>query len=475
MAKVLLINPSYKVTYASTMARFGVPFYPVLSLATVIPKIKESGHEVQVIDLCYEDFNLDFVLDRARAWKPDVVGLTGTTPLFSQIRTIAKAIKQLSPSIVTVGGGAHCSALPELAMEEADFDYVCFGEGDFSLAQIVDGKDPASIDGIVRRDGGGNIVKNPPNAWLKNLDDLPYPSWDEFNLAQYEKYWSRLIARRKPVAFFETTRGCVFSCNYCGSKNTVGRTFRKKSVDRVIDELKYSKRHGFREFFLVDDIFTTDVPRVKEICERMIREEIDITWSCTNGIRVDSGDQEMFNLMRRAGCYKVAFGFESGDNRVLKEFGKGGRATVEAARSTAQMARNAGIDVFGFFMVGLLQDTKESMTKTIELGRELKTDVLKISISVPFPGTRMYDELKAKGLLNDFDWDKYNVYNPRRLYQHPTLPWETIERFYKLAYRKMILTNPSFYYRRLRHGLKTGEFFYDIYYFVRFILAGAKI
>src|SRR5688572_17243960 len=138
----------------------------------------------------------------------------------------------------------------------------------------------------------------------------------------------------------------------------------------------------------------------------------------------------MFTLMRRAGCYKVAFGFESGDDRVLKEFGKGGKATVEAARGTVAMARKAGIDVFGFFMVGLLQDTEESMRKTINLGRELKTDVLKISISVPFPGTPMYAELKSKGLLNQFDWDKYNVYNPQRLYKHPTLAWETIEKFY---------------------------------------------
>ncbi|MSU22809.1 MAG: hypothetical protein EXS32_03195 [Opitutus sp.] len=238
MARVLLINPSYKVTYSSTMARFGVPFYPVLSLATIIPKLKESGHLVQVMDLCYEDFNLPLIQERIRTWKPDIVGLTGTTPLFSQIRTIARAVKEISPAIVTVGGGAHCSALPELALEEAGFDFVCFGEGDFTLAQIANGRDPAGILGIVRRDGGGHIVKNFPNAWLKDLDDLPYPSWDEFNLPQYERYWSRLIARRQPVAFFETTRGRVFSCNYCGSKNTVGRGFRKKSVARVIDEVK---------------------------------------------------------------------------------------------------------------------------------------------------------------------------------------------------------------------------------------------
>jgi radical SAM superfamily enzyme YgiQ (UPF0313 family) len=306
------------------MQRMCVPFYPVLSLATIIPKVKEHGHKLEVMDLCYEDCNLNLIAERLRSFSPDVVGLTGTTPLFSQVRTIVKMIKTQSSSILTVGGGAHCSALPEQSLEEAEFDVVCYGEGDFNFAEIVDGMSWATIGGIVYRDGAERIVRNPPKPWLTNLDDLPYPSWQEFDLRQYEKYWSHLTARRKPVAFLETTRGCVFGCNFCGSKNTMGRTFRKKSVARVIDEIKYNMSHGFREFYLVDDIFTMDVPRVKEICEAIIQEELDIAWCCANGIRADAGDQEMFDLMFRAGCYKVAFGIESGDDRVLKEFGKAG-------------------------------------------------------------------------------------------------------------------------------------------------------
>ena len=474
MARVLLINPSYKATYTNPMAKLCVPFYPILSLATIIPQVKRAGHDVQIMDLCYEDFDLRMIEDRIRRYKPDVVGLTGTTPLFSQVRSIAHAVKEYAPGIVTVGGGAHCSAVPEQSLEEAKLDYVCYGEGDFTLAEIVDGRDPKEIGGIVYRDGTGRIVRNPPKTWLKDLDDLPYPDWENFDLRQYDKYFSRLIARQGPACFFETTRGCVFACNYCGSKNQFGRTFRKKSVERVIDEIKYNKRWGFREFYLVDDIFTTDVSRAKAISEAIVREKLDITWTCTNGIRVDCGDQEMFDLMKRAGCYKVAFGFESGDNRVLKEFGKGGKATVEAAQNVVGMARKAGIDVFGFFMVGLLQDTEETMEKTIALGRSLATDILKISICIPFPGTRMYDELKQSGLLNDFDWDKYNVYNPAQMYRHPTLTWETIEKYYRRAYQKMILLNPSFYYRRLLHGLRSGEFFYDVYYFLRFVAAGGR-
>jgi radical SAM superfamily enzyme YgiQ (UPF0313 family) len=338
----------------------------------------------------------------------------------------------------------------------------------------MEGKDARNIGGIVWSDDG-RPVRTSGRPWISDLDDLPYPKWDLFDFAQYKRYVSRLSRRRHTTGFLETTRGCVFSCNYCASKNTAGRVLRKKSVRRVIDEIRYMKRAGFEELFVVDDIFTADVTRVKEICEGMLSAGIDIPWSCASGLRVDNGDQEMFDLMRRAGCYKVAFGIESGDNQVLQENGRGGKATSQVAKSAVAMCRKAGIDAYGFFMVGLLHDTEEAMAQTIEFGRSLPVNILKVSICVPFPGTSMYTELKNKGLIHDFDWNKYNVYNPREMYRHPTLSWETIEQYHKLAYRQMVLWNPQFYSTRFLRAIFTGEFFYNVYYFLRFLFAGARI
>jgi len=232
---------------------------------------------------------------------------------------------------------------------------------------------------------------------------------------------------------------------------------------------------GFRELFIVDDIFTADAARVKEICESILRAGIVMPWSCASGLRVDNGDQEMFDLMKKAGCYEAAFGIESGDGAALQANGRGGKASAQAAHNAVAMCQKAGIDAYGFFMVGLLHDTEEAMTKTIELGRSLPVNVLKVSICVPFPGTSMYAELQAKGLIYDFDWKKYNVYNPKAMYRHPTLSWDTIERYHKLAYRRMVLWNPQFYVRRFVRGLFSGEFFYNAYYLFRFLLCGAKI
>lgn len=474
MARLLLINPSYKHTHTNVMPRLCLPFFPVLGLAAVAAKPRQLGHEVRVLDYCYEDLNLDAIMGEVKAWKPDFVGLTGTTPLFPQVCAIAERVKRYSPSIVTVGGGAHCSALPQQSREQAKLDYVCYGEGDFALGALVDGQAAADIGGLVFSDGGRTVTL-PPRSWIEDLDRLPYPSWELFNLDRYQRYISPFARRRHATGFLETTRGCTFSCNYCASKNTAGRILRKKSVGRVIEEIRHMRAVGFEELFIVDDIFTADAARVKAICLSIIDAGISIPWSCAGGLRVDTGDQEMFDLMKRAGCYKVAFGIESGDNEVLEGNGRGGRACVESARNAVAMCRKAGIEAYGFFMVGLLHDTEKAMTKTIELGRTLPVNVLKVSICVPFPGTSMYSELRSKGLIHDFDWNKYNVYNPRAMYRHPSLSWETIERYHRLAYRRMVLLNPKFYVRRFLRGLFRGEFLYNVYYFFRFLLSGARI
>jgi anaerobic magnesium-protoporphyrin IX monomethyl ester cyclase len=183
----------------------------------------------------------------------------------------------------------------------------------------------------------------------------------------------------------------------------------------------------------------------------------------------------MFDLMRRAGCYKVAFGFESGNDEVLKGFGKGGKATIQRAFETVRMARRAGIDVFGFFMVGLLNDTEETMRQTVEFGRKLQTDILKISICVPFPGTAMFEELRRRQLLKVFDWNCYNIFKPQQFFEHPSVGWPVVEKYYKMAYRRMMYTNPGFIARRLWRAIRKNELFYDLYYFAKFMLAGGKI
>jgi len=225
---------------------------------------------------------------------------------------------------------------------------------------------------------------------------------------------------------------------------------------------------GFREFMLADDIFTSDQKWARAVCEAIIATGVDMAWTCTNGIRVESADEDMFRIMRKAGCYRVSFGFESGNDEVLKQFGKGGRASVEQGKAAVQMARRAGIDTNGFFLLGLSPDTEETMQDTIDFASKIPVDMMKFGLSIAFPGTPMFNGYVKDGLVKSFDWDEYFIYTDKPLFTHRHLTLESIQRYMDLAYKKCILHNPGFIVRRLLRGIRTGEFFLDIYYATKF-------
>ena len=195
-----------------------------------------------------------------------------------------------------------------------------------------------------------------------------------------------------------------------------------------------------------------------------------MVWTCTNGIRVESADDDLFRSLKLSKCYRVSFGFESGNNEVLKSFGKGGRATVEQARKAVKMARKAGIDSNGYFMVGLSADTIETMDETIEFARTIPVDMMKCSICIAFPGTKMFNDYVEKGLIRSFDWDEYMIYTAKDLFAHESLSFEVIQRSMIKFFLRCILFNPAFIMRRIIWGIRTGEFFWDIYYALRFYL-----
>lgn len=472
MAKALLINPSYSRTYGSAKARITSPVYPTLGLATIAASARRRGHTIAILDLSFQEYDPQVLRRRVVDERPDVVGVTATTPLFNQLRDISCLVKDVSEEILVVGGGAHPSALPFESMRESLVDVVAYGEADDTFADLMDGKAPAEIPGLYYRIGE-QIASTPPCPLLDRLDDLPMPAWDLYPIEDYRQRHSRIIVRRPPAAMVEFSRGCVFKCDFCGSRNTMGFGYRKKSPARCAEEMELLYRLGYREAILADDIFTSDHHWALAVCEELIRRDNRMVWTCTNGIRVDSANDRLFATMRRAGCYRVHFGFESGNDEVLKAFGKGGRATVEQGLKAVSLAREAGMDTFGMYMVGLSSDTEEAMQDTIDFARRAPVDMLRFGITVPLPGTPMFGELRRAGKILSYDWDLYNVYNTRPLFNHPRLSWDTVERYYKKAYAEAFLKNPRFILRRFLRGIRTGEFFWDLYYTVRFLFAAA--
>jgi len=471
MAKCLLINPSYKASYGSSKVSIIDPIFPTVALLSLAAMAEKHGHEIEILDLSYDQYDWRKVEDKIKSFHPDVVGMTGTTPLMNQIRDISVLIKQKFPSVSVFAGGSHVSALPRVSLIESMLDAVIVGEGEFTFVEILDGIPYKDINGIYYRGENGDIHQTPPRTFIANLDDLPLPAWHLFDAQTYKNKISRLLARRVPSCMIEFSRGCIYKCDFCASKMTMALGYRKKSPERCAEEVQQLYKHGWREFALTDDIFTSDNRWAKDVCRAIIATKLDVTWSCTNGIRVESADQELFELMKKAGCYRVSFGFETGNANVLETFGKGGKASLEQGINAARMARKAKIDVSGFFMLGLSPDTEQTMKDTINYSKKLPLDMLKFGIAIAFPGTKMFNDYKKNGLVKSFNWDDYVIYTSKPLFAHPNLDFLTVKKYMDYAYKTAILQNPKFIIRRIIHSIKSLEIFWDMYYFFQFFLA----
>lgn len=471
MTRVLLINPSYYGSYGNAKAGLINPVHPTLGLATIGAAALARGHTVEIMDLSSKPYDHHKIRERILAFKPDIVGATATTPLMNQVRDISVLVKNISPNIRMVAGGAHPSALPVETIKESLVDAVFVGEADFSFADYCDASDPATVKGIYYRTNGEPVFTG-YRPLIHNLDDLPMPAWHLYNPDDYHEM-SRLYARRTPIAMIEFSRGCVFKCNFCASKVTLGLGYRKKSPQRCAEEVRHLWSLGFREAKLADDIFTSDQKWAAEVSEAIASLNIDIIWTASNGIRVESADETLFAKMRRAGCYRVSFGFESGNDEVLRMFGKGGRASIEQGRKAVRLAKDAGLDTTGFFMLGLTPDTEQTMMETIEFARQLPLDLLKFGVTVAFPGTPMFNEAVREGRVKTFNWDDYFIYSEEPLFVHPSISYGAIVKYMKYAYRRAVLYNPRFWLQRFVRGIKTGDIFWDIYYFLKFTLLSA--
>ena len=472
MANILLINPSYRASYGRSKASLSGPIMPTLGLATIAGVARQQGHRVSIVDLSFREYDHHEISRHIHAARPDVVGVTATTPMMNQLRDISVLVKDISRNIVVVGGGAHPSALPEETIRESLLDAICCGEADYSFAEICDGIDFEKIRGLCYRDGD-RIARTAARYPIADLDELPMPAWDLYDLDTYDTYLrtasNKLTFRRMPATMAEFSRGCVFKCDFCASKITMALGYRKKSPERCAAEVLEMEKLGFREFFLADDIFTSDQKWAAEVCEAISRSGADMTWTCTNGIRVDSADDRLFGLMRQAGCYRVSFGLESGNDDILKRFGKGGRATIKQGLKAVRMARDAGLDANGYFQVGLYHDTEQTIEETINYARRLPLDILKFMITIPYPGTPIFKDYFDQGMIRSFNWDDYHMDTQHLLYTHRHLSHQAVLDIMERAYRRCVLFNPAYIVRRLIRGIRTGEFFWDLFHFIKYL------
>jgi len=454
--RILLVNPSMLEIYKDAYVKNAVPEYPPLNLLTIAGGLLEEGHECRVFDLHVHDPAVMYQeLEKfISGFKPNVIGITFASALYSQcMRTIGIA-RKFVPDALVIAGGAHASSDPASTLQDTPIDIAVMGEGDFIIQEILSGKPLKEISGMAYKENG-QIIINPPRPFLQDLDTLPYPAYKLVGIHKYNVPYS--MKRAGPVASIETSRGCAWGCVYC-NKSVFGRNFRIKSPERVIKEIRQLIGFGFREFHVIDDMFTTKIERAKAICRMMIDEGLKIHWNCTNGIRVDVVDDELFPLMKKAGCYRVSFGVESGNQQILNNIQKS--QTLEQIRNAFRLTKKAGLERTGFFMLGLPGEKEDNLKETIKFAKELKPDIAKFDIMIPLPSTPIYKEWEGKYIITK-EWDNYKFHKANPVYKHPNLSWDTLNKYYAKAYRSFYL-DPRYIARRLMQSARNGMLLNDL-------------
>lgn len=455
---ILFIIPDERKVYQGVDVNIGAFHLPSLAFAILGAIAKKNGFNPVILDLTIYDDPQSELEAKIQELAPVYVGITSTTAMYYEAMNIARTVRRMLPSAKILIGGTHASSVPQETLANGLFDYVFIGEAEVSLDKFLKGVAPQDIAGIAFKNKEGNIQVCFNSSYLKNLDDYPFPDYSLYDLTKYRV--SKLHSRRNPVVWIETSRGCPFNCQIC-NKVIHGQNFRPKSVRRVLSEIEFFLACGIREFHLADDGFTIDRKRAGEICDRIMEKKLKFFWSCMNGIRADGVNRRLLEKMKKAGCYRFSLGIESGNQGVLDNLGK--RITLQQVENVARMAKELKIEVFGFFMLGFIDETEETMKDTINFARRLPLALAKVSIIIPFPGSPIYTKYKEMNLIYPTrDYRYFNFYvQPRQVYRHPTLSWEIIEKYQKKFYCSFYF-NPTFIINRFLYSLRRGTIFLDL-------------
>lgn len=414
--------------------REGEETIPGIGILVLAALAREKGYDVHVIDAKRAGTTNEEAARRIVALKPDVVGLSCTTISVTNGSRVAKAVKAALPGCTTIVGGSHVSAIPERTLEEFDaFDYGIVGEGEHSLFDLMkrleEGRPFHDVAGLAYRDPerGGKVHANPRAAYIEDLDQLPMPAWDLVSNFPHAFAPSLFNYKRSPVGTLITQRGCPFSCTFC-DRSTSGKRGRWHSVEYVVRMLRQMADYGVKHILFYDDLFTVNKARVKQLCEAILDHRLDFTWSCNS--HPNLLDPETMALMRRAGCWQIAYGIESGSQRVLNHVKH--EVKLDRLLKTLQMTRDAGLKIKGLMMCAHPTETVESLEETNRFLRTAPLDLMQLTKFTPYPGTPSYPTIHEYGAFVE-NWENMNAMN--FVFIPTGLDEATLERHFHRMYR----------------------------------------
>ncbi len=378
--RILLIDPA------------GVLMGLNIGLGYIAGALSQKGFKTKVLDL--NNYRVEKPKELLRyvvtEFFPDLIGFSVQSLTYKLSIELAKFLSTFS-NIPIVFGGVHTSVDIEKILKYHEcVDFLVIGEGEITLCELAKKlnsntiEEISSINGLVYRAENGTIIINPPRNLIRDLDEIPFPKYDLFGIKQITHY--TLL----------TSRGCPYTCSFCLASKLLNRTWRPQKPIHLIEEIKQAKKqYNIRSFNIMDDNFTLKPERVWEFCELYLKENLDIPWECSNGIRGDKMNFELLKKKKEAGCFSVSLGLESFDQEVFSRIKK--KETIEDIVHAVKILKELDIKVIGFFIIGLPVDTYEKTMYSYRRSLEMRFNRTVWQTLIPFPGTDVFEWVKHYG------------------------------------------------------------------------------
>src|SRR3989344_2762788 len=434
--------------------------YPPLGLCYIASVLRDIGKfDVEIIDCPVLGLNKDQIKERLEKSKPDIVGIACISPVLHNITIeVSNIIKNIDKNILVVIGGPYATSNYNNLLKENNIDIVMLGESEFTMldvsSSVKEKKSFSKIKGIAYKEKN-QIKCSEQRELLKDLDNLPFPAFDL--LPSLNLYKPAFRYKRLPMISINTSRGCPHTCLFCSSRIS---GYRYNSAEYVFNELKFlHEKFGIKEFYITDENFAILNNRVEKICDLIIKNKLDITWSCA-GVTIASLSGNGLNIipkMAKAGCWYIGFGLESGNIEILKNNKATKIQNLDNVRKVLRECQRNGIFTKGYFMLGLPTDTKKTIRETIDFAKSLPLDGVQFSLPVPYPGTEFYDfAIESGGPFFSEDFDNMSGHANNPVYAPEGITREWLKKAQREAYREFYF-RPNYIAKALFKKVRSFE------------------
>lgn len=377
--KVVLVIPNYNTVHQNA------PY----SLGCLSSFLKVNGIDCKILDGVRLNCSNEKLVELISKENPSIVGISCLSSFYNESKELAVLLKKNGQKVFM--GGHHPSFMPYETLKETGCDYVICGFGELAITKLIkQNYGNEGIKGVYKlADFKSETDEFEFAECVENLDELPFADWEEIQPLKYQSSPWGLFTKNSPFAQIVTQRGCRFRCTFCGASTFSNHSLLKRSPENVLEELKYLKNNfGIKEIQFLDSNIISDRKNITKLCNLMIESGLNMSWSCPNGIRAHMLDEELAVLMKKAGCYLVAFGIESSDPQILKNIKKD--ETIEQITEAINITHKVGLISVGFFILGLPGETKETIENTIKYAVNVPLDRAQFTVLDVFPGSELW-------------------------------------------------------------------------------------